>query len=165
MVIGKDIDSIGMFCLLLLLWIIFNANFTVEILLFGIIISAAVCLFAVKFLGYSFKEEFRYIKRIPALLLYIVILILEIIKANLQVIRLICRGNKAIHPAICHFHIDLKTKLARTILANSITLTPGTITVSMHDNEYYVHCLDKSLADGITDSVFVRRLKKMEEGL
>ena len=46
--------------------------------------------------------------------------------------------------------------------ANSITLTPGTITVSLSDDEYVVHCLDKELAQGIDSSVFVELLKRIE---
>ena len=48
-------------------------------------------------------------------------------------------------------------------LANSITLTPGTITVSLKDDTYEVHCLDKGLSEGIEDSCFVKLLKEMEE--
>ena len=151
-----------MFLLLLFLWFVFNGNFTVEILLFGIIISAAVCLFASKFLGYSFRREFRLLKNLPAFIAYLFILVIEIIKANLAVMKLIAQGEEKLTPAIVHFHSGLHSGLARTILADSITLTPGTITVSMHENEFYVHCLDKSLAEGITDSVFVKRLEKME---
>ena len=66
-------------------------------------------------------------------------------------------------PVIVRVHTDLKSETARVILANSITLTPGTITVSMTDNDLLVHCLDKSLSEGMEDSVFVRLLKKMEE--
>jgi multicomponent Na+:H+ antiporter subunit E len=64
---------------------------------------------------------------------------------------------------IVHVHARLKTETARVILANSITLTPGTITVSLTDDHLLVHCLDKSLAEGMEDSVFVRLLQKMEE--
>ena len=49
------------------------------------------------------------------------------------------------------------------LLANSITLTPGTITVSVEGNRFCVHCLDWELADGVEDSVFVELLKEMEE--
>ena len=66
-------------------------------------------------------------------------------------------------PVIVHVHTDLKTEAARVILANSITLTPGTITVSLTEDVLLVHCLDKSLAAGMEDSVFVRLLKKLEE--
>ncbi len=66
-------------------------------------------------------------------------------------------------PVIVHLHTNLKTETARVILANSITLTPGTITVSLTDQDLLVHCLDKSLSDGMEDSVFVRLLEKLEE--
>ena len=57
---------------------------------------------------------------------------------------------------------DLKTKTARVLLANSITLTPGTITVSLQDNVYTVHCLDKQFGEGLSDSTFVWLLHKIE---
>ena len=56
----------------------------------------------------------------------------------------------------------LKTDTARVVLANSITLTPGTITVTLEGDEFVVHCLDKELADGIENSVFVALLRRME---
>ncbi|MBO4559774.1 MAG: Na+/H+ antiporter subunit E [Lachnospiraceae bacterium] len=154
-----------MFLLLLLLWIVFNGRVTVEIVIFGILIASAVSLFACRFLGYSFKREFAVLKCLPDFLLYLLILIVEIIKANFVLVGMIFKGSKALTPAICHFHTKLKSNIARTILADSITLTPGTITVSMRDDEFYVHCLDKSLADGITTSVFVKRLERMEAKL
>ena len=63
---------------------------------------------------------------------------------------------------IVKVHTNLKTETARVILANSITLTPGTITVSLTEQELLVHCLDKSLAEGMEDSEFVRLLEAME---
>ena len=66
-------------------------------------------------------------------------------------------------PVLVHVHADLKSETARVILANSITLTPGTITVSMSGQELLVHCLDKSLSEGMEDSVFVKLLQKLEE--
>ena len=66
-------------------------------------------------------------------------------------------------PVIVHVHTNLKTEIARVILANSITLTPGTITVSLTDDDLLVHCLDKSLAEGMEDSAFVKLLEEMEK--
>ncbi len=154
-----------MFLLLTFLWIVFNGRFTVEVLLFGLAISGAICFFLVRFFGYSFRKEFRAVRLIPDLLIYILILLVEIIKANFTVMKLILFKAKKIEPVVVHFHTDLKSRYAKVLLANSITLTPGTITSSMHDDEYYVHCLDKKLGNGIADSVFVRRLKKMEAKL
>ena len=48
------------------------------------------------------------------------------------------------------------------MLANSITLTPGTITVSLEDDTLLVHCLDKTLSEGMEDSEFVKMLEKLE---
>jgi len=61
------------------------------------------------------------------------------------------------------FHSDMKTPTGKTFLANAITLTPGTITVTLEGSEYVVHCLDQSLAEGMDDSVFVEMLSKLEQ--
>ena len=90
-------------------------------------------------------------------------LISEVIKANFVAIRLIVSPKYEVEPVLVTFRTDLKTDLARTVLANSITLTPGTITVELTDNEYKVHCLDKEMAEGMDESVFVKLLRKMEQ--
>ena len=55
-----------------------------------------------------------------------------------------------------------RTGLAKVMLADSITLTPGTITVSVENDRFCVHCLDRELAEGMEDSVFVGLLLEME---
>ena len=90
------------------------------------------------------------------------VLVKEIIKANFAVIKMIMSSRYEIEPAVVKFKTDLKTTTARILLANSITLTPGTITVSLENDEYVVHCLDKSLAEGINSSIFVTLLRKLE---
>ena len=67
-----------------------------------------------------------------------------------------------IQPKLVRFKTDLKQELSKVVLANSITMTPGTITVSLTEDEYVVHCLDEELAEGMEDSVFVQKLHKME---
>ena len=49
------------------------------------------------------------------------------------------------------------------LLANSITLTPGTITIEQREDEYTVHCLDSSFIEGIEKSTFVKLLERMEK--
>lgn len=152
-----------MFLFLLAVWIIFNGQFTLEILIFGILISLAVCFFSVKFLDYSFKTEFRYLKKLPLLIAYVFVLIWEIIKANICIADLVVKGRKNTHAIVHSFKSPVKSGFAQTLLANSITLTPGTITVSLSNDEYKIHCLDEKLCDGIEDSSFVKLLKKIEE--
>jgi len=91
-----------------------------------------------------------------------VILIVEILKANRQVLHFIVSPQYQVEPQIVHFTSGLKSEFARVVLANSITLTPGTITVSLEGSEFYVHCLDREFAEGMENSVFVKLLKKME---
>ena len=66
-------------------------------------------------------------------------------------------------PCLIRFRTDLGTEAARVALANSITLTPGTITVSLDGDGLLVHALDRDMARGLDESVFVRQLRRMEE--
>ena len=151
-----------MFLLFFLVWIIFNGNITVEIAVIGLAVAAAVFAFICKFMDYSLKKEILLYKKLLAFIGYVIILIIEIIKANIAVIHMIVTQREVVEPVIVKFRTSLRTETARVILANSITLTPGTITVSLEGDEYEVHCLDKSLAEGIEDSMFVKLLEKME---
>jgi multicomponent Na+:H+ antiporter subunit E len=146
-----------------LIWIIFNGQFTLEIAAFGVVIAGLVYWFICKFLNYSPKTDIALAKKLFEVLHYIFVLIVEIMKANFAVVKMIMSSKYEIEPVVVKFKTNLKTRPARILLANSITLTPGTITVSLSDDEYVVHCLDKSLAQGIDSSIFVELLEKMEE--
>lgn len=151
-----------MYILFFLVWIIFNGNITVEITVLGLVISAGMYIFACRFMNYSIKKDIAYGKRIFRILQYTGVLVWEIIKANFAVIKLITSSRYDLEPVLVRFKADLRTRQALVVLANSITLTPGTITVSLEGNEYVVHCLDKELAKGMNHSMFVELLKKME---
>lgn len=152
-----------MLLLFFLVWVVFNGRLTLEIALFGIAVSAAVFAFVCRFMDYSLEKERRLYRLLPGFVQYLYYLIREIIQANLTVSRLILTRKEIMEPVLVHVHANLKTETARVILANSITLTPGTITVSLTDDLLLVHCLDKSLSEGMEDSVFVRLLQKLEE--
>lgn len=152
-----------MYLIFFLIWIIFNGQFTLEIAAFGVVIAGLVYWFTCKFLNYSPKTDIVLAKKLFEVLHYIFILIVEIMKANFAVVKMIMSSKYEIEPVVVKFKTNLKTRPARILLANSITLTPGTITVSLSDDEYVVHCLDKSLAQGIDSSIFVELLEKMEE--
>lgn len=154
-----------MLVLFFLVWVIFNGRLTVEIAVFGIAVACAMFAFVCRFMDYSFQKEFRFYKKIPAFAQYLYCLVKEIIAANLTVCRMILTRKERMEPVLVRVHTDLKTETARVILANSITLTPGTITVSMTGQELLVHCLDKTLSEGMEDSVFVKLLQKIEEDM
>ena len=111
----------------------------------------------------SVSEGYVIVRKLPWIIGYCFILINEIIKANLTMIHYLLSPQILPEPALVRFHTDLKTRTAQVLLANSITLTPGTITVEMKDGEYLIHCYDKTMGEGLDSSVFVSMLKKLEE--
>ena len=151
-----------MFFVFLILWIIFNGNITWEIFWFGVAIAGAMYWFVCRFMGFGPRKDLLIWKRAFLLLRYGVILIAEIIKANVSAMRLLCSERNEIEPVLVHFRTTLRTRAARVLLANSITLTPGTITVSLEGDELSVHCLDKSLAQGLADGIFAKELERLE---
>lgn len=153
-----------MFLIFFLAWIIFNGNITLEIVIFGLAIAALMFGFICKFMDYSPGKEKRFYKKIFVSILYIFLLIKEIVVANVQVMHMILTRKEIMEPCIVKFRTTLKSETARVVLANSITLTPGTITVSLEEDELTVHCLDKSLAEGMDESSFVKMLEKIEGG-
>ena len=152
-----------MYLVFFLAWIIFNGQITTEIVIFGVFIAAAVFWFICKFMDYSLKKELKLYKSIGFLVWYAIILLKEIVKANMDIIPKIYTVEERMEPVIVKFRVDLKSDWSRVLLANSITLTPGTITVALDGDEYTVHCLDESLAEGLESCVFVELLKKFEE--
>lgn len=143
-------------------WIIFNGRITTEIVLFGAAIAAMMFWFICKFMDYSLEKEKLFYKKIVFFIGYAALLVKEIVKANLTVLHMIMTQKEVMEPIIVKFRTNLQSEIYRVILANSITLTPGTITVSLEADELTVHCLDKTLAEGMEDSVFVKMLEEME---
>lgn len=151
-----------MFLLFFLVWIIFNGAITTEICIFGVVVAFLMFGFVCKFMDYSWRKEKLLIQRSGYFLLYLGNLLIEIVRANVSVCHFVLSDRDEIHPVMVSFHTTLKSSLARVILTNSITLTPGTITVSLQEDEVIVHCLDRSLAEGMEDSSFVKMLEHME---
>ncbi len=152
-----------MYILYLLLFIVFNGKFTLEILVIGAIVAALMLLLRIKLLNHSIKKEKIIYKSLVYFGFYVVVLLIEIIKANGYVMHMILNPKKTTEPVLVRFKTDIKSPYLRAFLANAITLTPGTITAELEGDILLVHCLDKKLAEGIEKSVFVKLLKTMEE--
>ncbi len=147
---------------LFLLWIAFNGRVTWEVLGIGAVITAALYLFCVKFLDYGLRRELRILKMIPAALAYIALLLYEIVKSSFQVMRIVRKKHYVLKPQLVTFRTPLKTTLAQNLLANSITLTPGTLSVFCEGDKLTVHCLDKRFAEDIEALAFQKRLLRLE---
>ena len=154
---------IAMFICFFALWVVLNGKWTTEIGVFGLVFASLAYGFTWKYMGYSPKVDFALFMRIPSAVRYGVNLVVEIIKANLAVTKLILKPDYMPEPQLVQFDVDLKKNRHLVALANSITLTPGTITVDLHDNHFTVHALDASFVDGLDDGGFVQQLMEMEK--
>lgn len=152
-----------MLLVLLALWILFNGRLTLEVFLIGLLLASALTWFCWKFLDYSPRMERGAYKLFGSAMGYLWLLLSEIVKANLAMMKYIYGGKQELKPKLVTFHTPLKGQLARNVLSNSITLTPGTITAMQEGQKLTVHCLDEAMAEGIEDQAFQQKLMKMEE--
>ncbi|WFA08468.1 Na+/H+ antiporter subunit E [Tissierella sp. Yu-01] len=152
-----------LYILLFLFWIMLNGSITIEIVLFGLVICLFVYIFTYKNTRLTSNMEKNILRKLCGILKYLIILIVEVYKSNITIIKLVLSPTPEIKPTLKFIKVDLNSRIARVALANSITLTPGTITVSMNENDYLIHALHKDYLDGIEESIFVEKLKELEE--
>ncbi len=93
---------------------------------------------------------------------YVVWLLKEIAKSNLHVARVILDPDMPIQPRLMAIDASQRTELAQVIYANSITLTPGTITLDIRDGKLLVHALTRESADGLASGDMNRHLTALE---
>jgi len=148
---------------LFVVWVILNGKITWEIIGFGLVLVALVAAVSKLLFDYNLTKELRILKKTPVFVAYVFLLLWEIVKAALFVSGIILNPKRKVETALVHFEPKLATSFGRFMLANSITLTPGTITVSADEKHgFTVHCLDRSLLDVSEDSVFLRWIRRLE---
>lgn len=133
---------VGLFVALVVFWVTMSGLFKPIIVAMGAA-SIVVTLFLSARLDVVDKESSPYI-RLPVFLAYWVWLLKEIIKANIVVIRACLRANLDIDPALVKVRTTCRSDLAKTTFANSITLTPGTVTLAVEGDRMLVHALYES---------------------
>ena len=146
------------------LWLILNGRITAELVFLGIPISALVLLLANRAVGYTLKTDLRIMRNLPVFFLYTLNLVAEILKASAAVMDVVLDPSKKPEPVIVEFHSGLKTELQNVLLANSITLTPGTYTLFQEGDHFVVHCLKREYGEGLEGSSFVKYLKLLDGG-
>lgn len=152
-----------MFLVFAALFLVFCGKLTLETLLFSLGIAAVLFWFCCRHLGYRIAKERRLFMLIPGIGAYVCFLLREIVRANWKLLYMIYSEKEQIEPCIATFTTGLRSSWLRTVLADSITLTPGTISVNLEEDRLTIHCLDRSLAEGLKNSEFEKRLKRLEE--
>ena len=89
-------------------------------------------------------------------------LLKELIMSNISVVKHIWLGNASISPTFTTIKISQKTDMGKVIYANSITMTPGTVTVDLDGDEILVHALLKENIEALQDGEMDRRVTLLE---
>ena len=126
---------------------LFRGEPSAEVLIAGCVVSIGVALFSAKFFIHSKAFYLFRPRRLGSLLVYCLFIFpVELFKANVDVARRALSPRLPVDPAIVKVPVDLKGDYAQAMLADSITLTPGTITMDIAEEEgttyYYIHWID-----------------------
>lgn len=89
-------------------------------------------------------------------------LIKEVVVSNIAVARCVWQGSRSISPTVITVEASQKTDLGKVIYANSITLTPGTVSIDLNDNQITVHALTRDSANELMAGEMNRRVCRME---
>lgn len=154
--------ALGLFAI----WIMLSGQFETKFLLIGFFSSLAisyVCFPLLLIKGADGKKDFfvfgvNYLK----LLLYFLWLIGEILKASLDVAKEIMKPHMDYEPRVVHFSMPYENPMASVVLANSIILTPGTITLDVTESGIFeVHALTKGAAEDLLSGKMAEKVAKL----
>ena len=157
---------IVIFILLLANWIVFSGKFDAFHLGLGVISSLFVTWISQDFLFHDRKKNLEErMREAGAFLQYIPWLTIEIVKANMHVFKLAMtrKGFDEVAPRIVTIKTKLKTDFAKFVFANSITLTPGTITMLIRGDVFHVHTMSQFLEDDLLEGAIERKVAEVFE--
>ena len=154
------------FLLLLTTWIVFSGKFDAFHLGLGVVSCLFVTWISHDFLFQDRKKSWeKRMQETGAFLQYIPWLTVEIIKANLHVFKLAMtrEGYEEMSPRIVTIKTKLKTDFAKFVFANSITLTPGTITMLIRGDVFHVHTMSQFLEDDLLEGAIEQKVAEIFE--
>jgi len=150
----------SIYIVLLSVWILLSGQFTPLHLGAGIICSGLVTYLSTR-KGIADKEGHP-IHLVATALMYWPWLLYQIFLANLDVIYRVWHPRLPISPRFTKVPDTTRTDMGTVIYANSITLTPGTVTVDVEKNKLLVHALTKGGADALHRGQMLQRVKRLE---
>ena len=157
------LQKLGLFVALCIGWILWSGYF--KPLLIGLgMVSVVLC----TYLAFRMRRTdgegpgFSIIDHIHQLATYWPWLLVEIAKSNIDVAKIVLASKIDVDPVMIKVKATQATGMGRVIYGNSITLTPGTITVDMEDDEIIVHALTQAGAEGVREGEMDRRVTALE---
>lgn len=155
-------NYIGVTFILFLFWVAVSGSLLWPQLVVGLAAAAFVTYFNRNLLITIQDRPPVSFKIIVWLAGYFFKLLLDIVKANFQVAWLVLHPKMPIEPNLVELEVDIKKVASRVLLANSITLTPGTLTVLSDEKKYLVHALTTDSGEALRRWPIIERLKHME---
>ena len=142
--------GVGLTAILVLLWLTLSGHYTLAwdnplLIAFGVFSVVGTVALAAR-MRILDRETVPVAPAIP-LMLYWAWLGREILNANLAVVRLVMKPEIDVEPRLVRVPAGQRSELGHTVFANSITLTPGTVTIDVEDDAFLVHALDTSFTD------------------
>jgi multicomponent Na+:H+ antiporter subunit E len=152
--------SLILFVNLMVVWLLLSGHYNATLITYGVL----SCLGVVALMAHlqSLDKE-----ALPTHLafrgcLYLPWLFKEIVLSNLAVTKVILSPKLPIHPRILRIAASQKSDVGQVIYANSITLTPGTVTLDVRHGEFLVHALTTDSAEGLLSGEMDRRVSRLE---
>jgi len=154
------IHAIALALVYFLFWLLLSGYFEPFLLAMGVLSCGLVFVFAHR-MGVGDREALP-LGQLREIASYWPWLIGEIVKSNLDVARRILDPKLPISPVIVRYRIGHHTDMGRVIYANSVTLTPGTVTLRLEGDEVEIHVLARELATDLAGSEMDRRTQALE---
>ena len=153
------IHAASLFVVLFIVWLLLSGHYTFLLISLGVLSCILVVVIVDRMEvidreGHPIHLTWRALTYWPWLLV-------EIIKANVDVIRCVLSPSLPITPTMIRLKSSQTSDLGRVIYANSITLTPGTISIDITNDEILVHALTTNGADALEDGEMDRRVTRM----
>tara|TARA_R110001583_G_scaffold6598_11_gene33430 strand:- start:436 stop:909 length:474 start_codon:yes stop_codon:yes gene_type:complete len=154
------LHTISLFLTLAAFWLLNSGHNTMLILALGL--ASIILVLAIVRQMDVVDQESQPLYLTRRIFTYYIWLIKEIIQANIIVVKHIWLGNKSISPTLGRIKISQKTDMGKVIYANSITLTPGTVTIDLIDDEVIVHALLQKDIESLLAGEMDRRVSLLE---
>lgn len=150
---------VALLVVLVAAWLLWSGIYTPLLIGLGAV-SCALSVYVAQRIVFFDHDVFS-LHLIPRLPRYWAWLVVEVIKSSLDVARIILHRRLPISPTLVEFDVSTSDPVGQAILGNSITLTPGTVTLDLHDGRVQVHCLTKQGADALLGGEFNRRATEL----
>ncbi|MEN1759119.1 Na+/H+ antiporter subunit E [Anoxynatronum sibiricum] len=151
------------FVLLFGFWLILSPGFSAQTIFLGGVVSLLVVIYSKDLLFHEDEMPLYRLKHFLNMVHFIGILLVEIVKANIDVAKIVLNPALPISPQFIRVPMMLKNDMNKVIFGNSVTLTPGTLTVDIDKDGFIIHALTDEAAEAMKDSFIETWVVRQEE--